>query len=373
MLHFSSRLHNLHRVLGFCCMLESSSKHFLGSLVLAFLCCLMVETSPHDSSIDAGAHIAELKHLAHCMAVRLLCLHRQHEKREKEQQQQEEGTHQGSFPPRCVFSDLDGTLLHFGGNLLKESYEILPFDGAEKEALSIFKDIGRREMAGGQPSTQHEEECAAVSLGPLWGPAPPSQATCLHSSSELSADSQVPSPPASSSPPAPPCVGRTGSSAPAPRYVTLRYQPDGTTRTCIELPSLSSGPGYISVRTLELVQAIRREGCLFVLLTGARSSTYLMRRRTGLPVVDYECIEGGGRLIHDPNARLDLASDAHSEGHEGWDRTWKEAVGPLQGLWGLYEELKGEGWGVDGRDYYTSFRVDTRGKMGEQWEGVKSR
>lgn len=51
---------------------------------------------------------------------------------------------------------------------------------------------------------------------------------------------------------------------------------------CIALPSLTSGPGYISVATLRLVHAIRTlGGCDFVLITGARSSTYLMRRRSG--------------------------------------------------------------------------------------------
>jgi hypothetical protein len=51
---------------------------------------------------------------------------------------------------------------------------------------------------------------------------------------------------------------------------------------CIALPSLTSGPGYISVATLRLVHAIRTLGaCDFVLITGARSSTYLMRRRIG--------------------------------------------------------------------------------------------
>lgn len=61
-----------------------------------------------------------------------------------------------------------------------------------------------------------------------------------------------------------------------------RYKPDGTRRVCIALPSLTSGPGYISVATLRLVHAIRTLGaCDFVLITGARSSTYLMRRRIG--------------------------------------------------------------------------------------------
>lgn len=37
--------------------------------------------------------------------------------------------------------------------------------------------------------------------------------------------------------------------------------------------------------------------------------------------------------------------------------------------------MKSGGWVVDGRDYYTNFRVDVEkgGKTVEEWEGVKAR
>eukprot|EP00624_Nannochloropsis_granulata_P002911 evm.model.NODE_24733_length_34609_cov_47.236671.3 len=98
-----------------------------------------------------------------------------------------------------------------------------------------------------------------------------------------------------------------------------------------------------------------------------------MRRRTGLPVVDYECIEGGGRLIHDPHGVMDFATIRQEEENPAWDLEWKEALGPLETLWALFEEMKECGWRVDGRDYYTNFRVDTRGKPKEEWEALKAR
>lgn len=41
----------------------------------------------------------------------------------------------------------------------------------------------------------------------------------------------------------------------------------------------------------------------------------------------------------------------------------------------LRAELEGAGWSVDGRDYLTNFRLDTRanGKTAEEWEALKAR
>jgi len=266
---------------------------------------------------------------------------------------------------------LDGTLLHFGGDLLKQGYEILPFDAANAaaEGGEVTHD-GDDDAAAAVPIEKRAPSSSFFSSSPSSSSSTPTFSSCVssasaHHPSSSSSSSNLPLPP--------PFVHRPDPSHPLPHYVTLRYKPDGTSRACIELPSLTSGPGFISMRTLRLVQAIRAQGCLVVLITGARSSTYLMRRRTGLPVVDYECIEGGGRLIHDPHAALDFATVHHEEQNPAWDLGWKEALGPMEKLWALYEEMKEAGWRVDGRDYYTNFRVDTGGKPQEDWEAVKAR
>lgn len=325
------------------------------------------------------ARVAELEHLAQGVA------HRLRRVNTKQQQQQQHASSPSSLPsppplaPRCIFSDLDGTLLHFGGDLLKQGYEILPFDAANAAAEAGEKThagddddacLGEATAAAAVPT-----EKRALSSSFFFSSSSSSSSTPTLSSCVSSASAHHPSSSSSSSnlPLTPPFVHRPDPSHPLPRYVTLRYKPDGTSRACIELPSLTSGPGYISVRTLRLVQAIRAQGCLVVLITGARSSTYLMRRRTGLPVVDYECIEGGGRLIHDPHAALDFATVHYEEQNPAWDLGWKEALGPLEMLWALYEEMKDAGWRVDGRDYYTNFRVDTGGKPQEEWEAIKAR
>jgi hypothetical protein len=54
-----------------------------------------------------------------------------------------------------------------------------------------------------------------------------------------------------------------------------RYKPDGTERLCVELPSLTSGPGFVSVETLRLVQQIRQRGCDFVVITGGWSGGWV--------------------------------------------------------------------------------------------------
>ncbi|KAM3570108.1 hypothetical protein VYU27_007821 [Nannochloropsis oceanica] len=347
------------------------------SLLTTTITCTTTPVSPLSPT---QYRIGELEHLAKGMAHRLRRVET-HQPRSNQPQQQHSSftSPPGSPPPapRCVFSDLDGTLLHFGGDLLNHGYEILPFN-ATSAAVE-----GREGMRDGDARV--DEASAAISTEKAGEtPAPLFSSPFSLSTTPVSfCDSAPVGKPSSSSsscsvscpshPLTPPFVHKPDPSHPLPRYVTLRYKPDGTSRACIELPSLSSGPGYISLRTLRLVQAIRGEGCLVVLITGARSSTYLMRRRTGLPVVDYECIEGGGRLIHDPHAVMDFATIRQEEENPAWDVEWQEAVGPLETLWALYKEMEEAGWRVDGRDYYTNFRVDTRGKPKEEWEALKER
>lgn len=142
----------------------------------------------------------------------------------------------------------------------------------------------------------------------------------------------------------------------------IRYRHSGETRKCVALPSKTAGFGYISLRTIELVEQLRKTGVIFVIITGARSSTYA-KRRPYLPEADFEFCENGGRML--ANGVLDPT----------WSDTFSSIVGNIsdrcsispdlappserQGpLWRLYQELEDDGWNLDARDYSTNFRVD---------------
>lgn len=178
-------------------------------------------------------------------------------------------------------------------------------------------------------------------------------------------------------------------------------------RPCFEFPSLTSGSGFMSFKTVELVGAIRgvgggdkaRRPCEFVILTGARSKTYVSRRKVGLPVVDFESIEGGGRMSHGGTFSMEKftlggGGGKHKVGGEDdqaspsplcWDPAWDQEIGvidrgeegvietEIEGegkiekevgeraglLWDTYRELQAWGWvKVDARFYSTSFRAD---------------
>lgn len=148
--------------------------------------------------------------------------------------------------------------------------------------------------------------------------------------------------------------------------VTIEYNQLGVQRECAVLGSLSSSTAYMSHETTRLVQHLRAAGVLIVIITGARSSTYL-GRRAALPAADYEFFENGGRML------------ASGELVPEWTATFADDVGPVKAtiesgddaapppsdrtgkLWDLYREMKEAGWKVDARDYYTSFRVDVAG------------
>lgn len=148
--------------------------------------------------------------------------------------------------------------------------------------------------------------------------------------------------------------------------VTIEYNQLGVQRECAVLGSLSSSTAYMSHETTRLVQHLRAAGVLIVIITGARSSTYL-GRRAALPAADYEFFENGGRML------------ASGELVPEWTATFADEVGPVKAtiepgddaapppsdrtgkLWDLYREMKEAGWKVDARDYYTSFRVDVAG------------
>ena len=164
---------------------------------------------------------------------------------------------------RCIFSDLDGTLLHPGSKLIEDGYEILNLEEGESVSFS-------------SSSSSRQSDPSNFPLYPL---------TRLTESSIKSSTA-------------------ISNKRLQPNIRLLRTRDSKNNlveRIALELPSLSAGPGYISIRTLELLHDLRSKyGCMLILITGARSSTYIYRRCVGLPVADYEIVEGGGRLIHDP-------------------------------------------------------------------------
>jgi 3-deoxy-D-manno-octulosonate 8-phosphate phosphatase KdsC-like HAD superfamily phosphatase len=130
----------------------------------------------------------------------------------------------------------------------------------------------------------------------------------------------------------------------------------GERRECRVLPESTMGPGFVSDRTVELVDSLRAHGALFVVITAARKST-LLERLPFLPRCDVAVCECGARIYY--GDELDLA----------WARTFEHISGPLdtplspderpQPLWQLYREMRDAGLSCDTRSYTGCFRVAT--------------
>lgn len=143
----------------------------------------------------------------------------------------------------------------------------------------------------------------------------------------------------------------------------ISYKHTGVERVCSVLKSLTGGNSYISKRTLELIAELRSLGIMFVIITGARSSTYALRRPK-LPDADYEFWENGGRKLNGSDDKLDTQYTADIMGDSSCDGVTTidpemcgDTLDSTGELWKLYAELKGAGWTVDGRNYLTNFRV----------------
>lgn len=157
---------------------------------------------------------------------------------------------------------------------------------------------------------------------------------------------------------------------------TMRYRQTGEERKCHILTSMTGGKAYISLRTKELIQKLRDFGVIFVIITGARTSTY-MTRRPLLPTADFEIFENGGRMLR--GGMLDASWTDRFIGQVGQiaDRTnvlpdlpaAREREGSL---WGLYRMMVEEGWKADARDYTTNFRVDVDGSKGKTEEDLQA-
>ena len=136
---------------------------------------------------------------------------------------------------------------------------------------------------------------------------------------------------------------------------------DGQRRDCRLLPSSTMGDGLVSERTVTLVQELREEGVIFVIVTAARKST-LFERQPLLPASDAACCETGSR-VYLQDGSLDVE----------WARGFEDISGPLEReldvaqrpepLWAFFRLLQSTvpGLKCDSRSYYGCFRVDTKG------------
>jgi hydroxymethylpyrimidine pyrophosphatase-like HAD family hydrolase len=157
----------------------------------------------------------------------------------------------------------------------------------------------------------------------------------------------------------------------------VRYT-SGEERACHVLSSMTGGKAYISTATLELVGRLRSLGVLFVIITGARASTYA-QRRPRLPPADFEFYENGGRMLADGVLVPEWTDGFASQVGSVSDRTALVSahLPPpelRQGtLWELYRKMASDGWIVDARDYTTNFRVDiskTKGKTSNDFHAA---
>jgi hydroxymethylpyrimidine pyrophosphatase-like HAD family hydrolase len=135
---------------------------------------------------------------------------------------------------------------------------------------------------------------------------------------------------------------------------------------CIGLASMTQGTGYISLGTFDKIKQLQALGVQVVVITGARTSTFLARRPL-LPTFDFEVYENGGKIT---------SASSGGSARERLDENWLERMKPcFEGvleyekmkdlpaekrsgsLWDCFRELKAEGWKVDARNYWTAFRV----------------
>ena len=134
--------------------------------------------------------------------------------------------------------------------------------------------------------------------------------------------------------------------------------PTGERRDCRLLPSSTMGHGLVSERTVELVDTLRAEGILFVVVTAARKST-LFERWPLLPDCDARVCETGSRVYL--GDELDHTFSTRFEHITGpLDRELEVALRP-EPLWQFFRSLEAvPNLKRDSRSYYGCFRVDTK-------------
>ena len=131
-------------------------------------------------------------------------------------------------------------------------------------------------------------------------------------------------------------------------------------RECLLLPSSTMGPAFLSLRTVQLVDALRSRGVIFGVVTAARRST-LLERWPLLPSCDVIVGESGSRMYVGGELDLDFSDRfAHISGPLERSSPPEARVEPL---WEFYRQL---GRVVpqlkrDARSFYGMFRCDTLG------------
>lgn len=162
---------------------------------------------------------------------------------------------------------------------------------------------------------------------------------------------------------------------------TIMHEPKEIDRDAAILltpPSASGRQGVISAATLHLVAELRAKGALFVVISGARLSTLLMRLPY-LPTADAYVCENGGRILY-PGSDLPTACPVTEDAE--WRSSHDSVAGGVEqdavppserkgSLWDFYRQLQADGWSLDANGYTTSFRVHIKGgKTLEQFQEV---
>jgi hypothetical protein len=204
---------------------------------------------------------------------------------------------------QAIFSDMDGTLVHYEKAMEAQGYQLLNIDGTPSDSFA---------------QTEH------------------STLTITRCGVEM-------------------------------QRVVFLHAPTGTKVPCVRVPSLTLGGGYVSLATLEMAEELRcRFGVNIVLMTGARTSTMLMRRQSGtIPIVDYDVCEGGGKVfevfgrptLEEPTLCPSWTAQfvATTGAPEQLDSDPTTRQGPL---WDVFRILFAEGYYLDAKSFSTSFLVD---------------
>lgn len=158
---------------------------------------------------------------------------------------------------------------------------------------------------------------------------------------------------------------------------TIVHRNTGVSRECVTLTSKTGGASYMSLRTKELIAELCATGVVFVIITGARTSTYIARR-PHLPPADFEFFENGGRKLVQGKLDPEWSDRFLAQVGSIAERTklLPELPPPEKRdgtLWSLYNEMIADGWKIDARDYTTNFRVDvnkTDGKTVEDFQAI---
>jgi hydroxymethylpyrimidine pyrophosphatase-like HAD family hydrolase len=145
------------------------------------------------------------------------------------------------------------------------------------------------------------------------------------------------------------------------RHTAIVESPSGARRVCRLLPSKTMGDAFVSKRSADLIEELRSEGVVFIVVTAARNST-LHERLQSLPEFDAICGEAGSR-VYLGDGSLD------SE----WAARLEHVCGPLdrelaaeerpESLWRFFRLLNATipGLTCDMRSYTGCFRVETNG------------